>query len=211
MALPILAGLGLRARGACSTPREERGALIALALTPPAGSCSRSLLVAFGADYLAPRNLVAAMIPVTRGDRGGRRRARAPGASGLVLAGAIALAFLAITLDVDLSPRLQRGNWRGVARALRPAGLRARDHDRRAGLGAARVLPAPLHNLPRGASVSVDEIDETGYAPLRALRRPAAGAGLSPARPPGHRRADRLPLRLAGPARGLRGRRCAAT
>ena len=34
---------------------------------------------------------------------------------------------------------------------------------------------APLHNLPRGASVKVTEIDETGYAPLR------RGAGSPPA------------------------------
>ena len=37
----------------------------------------------------------------------------------------IALAFLAISIDVDLSPRLQRGNWRGLARALRGGRRRA--------------------------------------------------------------------------------------
>ena len=35
----------------------------------------------------------------------------------------IALAFLAISIDVNLSPRLQRGNWRDVAQALRAGRL----------------------------------------------------------------------------------------
>ena len=70
----------------CSTPREERGALIALAIAA-GGILLPILLVAFGADYLAPRNLVAAMIPVTaliavrrdRQRRTGRAGSRWPG------------------------------------------------------------------------------------------------------------------------------------
>jgi mannosyltransferase len=164
VALAILAGVGLGLWRVLE-PREERGALVALVLA----ACSIMLpllLVALGADYLAPRNLVAAMIPVTAliailltGARAGR--------TGPVLAGVVALAFLAISIDVDLSPRLQRGDWRGVARVLR-AGARARAITT-VELGAAPLeyyLP-PLHNLPRRTSVTVSEIDETGYAPLR--------------------------------------------
>ena len=50
-------------------------------------------------------------------------------------------------------------------------------------LGAAPLeyyLP-PLHNLARGASVTVSEIDEIGYTPLRASAGQPAGARLSPA------------------------------
>jgi mannosyltransferase len=180
VALAILAGLGF-GLWRVLTPREERGALIALTVAA-GGVLLPILLVAFGADYLAPRNLVAAMIPVTAliavvvtAQRTGR--------VGPALAGLIAIAFLSISLDVDLSPRLQRGNWRGVARTL------SRGAEDRVittvELGAAPLeyyLP-PLHNLPRGASVSVVEIDETGYAPLR------RGAADSPA--PGFRLADR--------------------
>jgi hypothetical protein len=108
--------------------------------------------------------------------------AQRTGRAGPAFAGLIAVAFLSISLDVDLSPRLQRGNWRGVARAL------SRGAEDRVittvELGAAPLeyyLP-PLHNLPRGASVSVVEIDETGYAPLR------PGAAEAPA--PGFRLAD---------------------
>jgi hypothetical protein len=93
--------------------------------------------------------------------------AQRTGRAGPALAALIVIAFLAISLDVDLSPRLQRGNWHGVARTL------SRGAEDRVittvELGAAPLeyyLP-PLHNVPRGASVSVVEIDEIGYAPLR--------------------------------------------
>jgi mannosyltransferase len=164
VALPILAGVGLGLWRVLE-PREERGALAALVLAA-CGILLPLLLVALGADYLAPRNLVAAMIPVTAliailltGARAGR--------AGPVLAGVVALAFLAISIDVDLSPRLQRGDWRGVAHLLR-SGARARAITT-VELGAAPLeyyLP-PLHNLARRTSVTVSEIDETGYAPLR--------------------------------------------
>jgi mannosyltransferase len=176
VALPILAGVGLGLWRVLE-PREERGALIALVLAA-CGVLLPLLLVALGADYLAPRNLVAAMIPVTAliailltGARAGR--------SGPVLAGVVVIAFLAISIDVDLSPRLQRGDWRGVAHVLR-RGARARAITT-VELGAAPLeyyLP-PLHNLPRRTSIAVSEIDETGYAPLR------SSAGSAPA--PGFR------------------------
>ena len=63
VALPILAGLGYGLWSVLE-PREERGALIALAIAA-CGVLLPILLVAFGLDYLAPRNLVAAMIPVS--------------------------------------------------------------------------------------------------------------------------------------------------
>lgn len=145
--------------------REERGALIALVIL----ACGVLIPVALalaGADYLAPRNLVAAMIPlsallaiVIAAQRTGR--------TGMALAGLLALAFLALTIDVSLSPRLQRGDWAGVAHTLR---LAQPEHViTTVELGAAPLeyyLP-PLHNLTRGSSVAVTEIDETGYAPLR--------------------------------------------
>jgi 4-amino-4-deoxy-L-arabinose transferase-like glycosyltransferase len=168
VALLILAGIGYGLWRVLE-PHEERGALIALVLSA-CGVLIPLVLVAFGADYLAPRNLVAAMIPltaliavVTVAKRTGR--------TGMVIAGLLALAFLAVSIDVDLSPRLQRGDWRGVAQAIvSPHVITTVE------LGAAPLeyyLPR-LHNLARGTSVTTSEIDETGYAPLR------AGAGLPP-------------------------------
>jgi hypothetical protein len=191
VALPILAGLGL-GLWRVLTPSEERGALIALAVAA-GGILIPLALVAFGADYLAPRNLVAAMIPLTAliavivpSQRAGR--------AGIALAATIAVAFLAISVDVAFSPRLQRGDWRGLARVLRvqPSGgstTGAVAADRRAittvELGAAPLeyYIHGLRNLPAGRSVNVSEIDETGYSPLR------ASAGTPPA--PGFHLLDR--------------------
>ena len=73
-ALPILAGARARRCGACSTPGrpEEPRRPAGVAVVRSIAACGMLIpivLVAFGADYLAPRNLVAAMIPVTRADR----------------------------------------------------------------------------------------------------------------------------------------------
>jgi mannosyltransferase len=190
IALPILAGLVLGLLRMRERPRERgRGVLIALALAA-CGVLIPIALIAFGADYLAPRNLVAAMIPLTAAiaavtvwPAAGARRSPA---AGVALAATIALAFLAISIDVDLSPRLQRGNWRDVAKALR-GGARARAITT-VELGSAPLeyyLP-DLHGLHEGSSVLVSEIDETGYAPLR------ASAGEPPA--PGFRLRARLDI-----------------
>jgi mannosyltransferase len=176
VALPILAGIGY-GLWRVLTAAEERGALIALTLAA-SGVLIPIALVAFGADYLAPRNLVAAMIPVTALIAVVVPSERA-GATGIALAVAFAVAFAAISIDVNLSPRLQRGDWRGLARVLRgegsgsallPAPAAGERVITTVELGAAPLeyyIPG-LHNLARGMSVSVNEIDETGYSPLRA-------------------------------------------
>jgi hypothetical protein len=170
VALPIIAGVGY-GLWRVLTPAEERGALIALAIAA-GGILIPIALVAFGADYLAPRNLVGAMVPVTALIAIVAASQRA-GAAGIVLAAAIAAAFLAISVDVNLSPRLQRGDWRGLARVLRAPLSAGAPADRRVittvELGAAPLeyyIPG-LHNLPRGTEVTVSEIEETGYSPLR--------------------------------------------
>jgi mannosyltransferase len=136
------------------------------------------VLAAFGADYLAPRNLVGAMIPVTA-LIAALLAWPGTGRSGIALAAILALAFLVLSLDVDLSPRLQRGNWRGVAKLLRSGGGGGARAITTVELGGAPLeyYLHPLRNLPRGSTVVVTEIDETGYAPLRpsAGRPPAPG------------------------------------
>jgi uncharacterized membrane protein len=166
VALPTLTGLGFGLWSVLE-PREERGALIALSIAA-CGVLLPILLVAFGLDYLAPRNLVAAMISLSA-LIAVVLTARRAGRAGAVLAALIVLAWLTISIDVDLSPRLQRGDWRGMARVLRgvPAGERVITTVE---LGAAPLeyyLP-PLRNLAKGMTVTVSEIDETGYFPLRA-------------------------------------------
>ena len=174
VALPILAGLALgvqRAQG----PHRARAAL-APVLIAATGILVPLALALLGADYLAPRNLLAAMVPLTLAVAV-LLTVPPVGRAALLLVAASLAGFLAVSIDVNLSPRLQRGNWRGVAHALR-RGSAARALTT-VELGAAPLeyyLPG-LGNLPRGSAVSVDEIDETGYAPLRssAGRAPAAG------------------------------------
>ena len=178
VALAILAGVGFGLWRVLDA-REERAAAVTLAIA--ACAVLIPIVLAFlGADYLAPRNLVAAMVPVTAliavivvSRRAGR--------VGALLCWLIALAFLAISIDVDLSPRLQRGDWRDLAHVLaRPApGGGAQRAITTVELGALPLryyLPA-LHAVARSSSVTVSEIDETGYAPLRASagRPPAPG------------------------------------
>ncbi len=190
VALPIIAGLALGLWRVLDA-REERAAAMVL-LIAAGGVLIPIALALLGADYLAPRNLVGAMVPVSAliavvvvSRRAGR--------AGVVLASLIAVAFLAISLDVDFSPRLQRGDWRGLAKVLaRPAaaprlggGVAVQAMMQRAittvelgSLPLQYYLPG-LHNVAHGGSVTVAEIDETGYAPLR------RSAGLPPA--PGFR------------------------
>ncbi len=193
VALPVVVGVGWGLWNVLER-NEERGALIALAIAA-SGVLLPIVLVAFGADYLAPRNLVAAMIPVSA-LIAVVVVARRAGRIGTVLAALIALAALAITIDVDLSPRLQRGDWSGVAKVLRGAPVGGRTTAGGGGIAGERVITTvelgaspleyylpPLHNLAQGSSVTVSEIDETGYAPLK------ASAGSPPA--PGFRLSSR--------------------
>ncbi|HEX8714526.1 MAG TPA: glycosyltransferase family 39 protein [Solirubrobacteraceae bacterium] len=187
VALPLLASLALGAWRLFATPAglpdARRGATIALAIAA-FGVLAPIALVAFGADYLAPRNLVGAMIPVTIVVAIALAAVDEPPPSwglpglGAALAALTVLAFLIVTVDVDLSPRLQRGNWRDVAHVIEHAGAGPMAITT-VELGAAPLeyyLPdLRLRNLARHARVRLSEIDETGYAPLR------AGAGRSPA------------------------------
>jgi mannosyltransferase len=193
VALPILAALAFgawrmrrpRARGALEVSNVRRaGVWIALVIAA-CGVIIPIVLVGFGADYLAPRNLVAAMIPLTVaiavvGVWPGTGR------TGIVLSALIAGAFLAISLDVDASPRLQRGNWRGVATALRGEPFERAITTVELGSAPLEYYLHGLHELHARRSVLVREIDETGYAPLR------ASAGESPA--PGFRLKARLDI-----------------
>ncbi len=193
VALPILAALALglwrlSAPARTGSKPSTRPFLIALSVAA-CGVLIPVVLVAFGADYLAPRNLVAAMVPVTAviavlvvwpspaavEEGSGAVGGAAPGegvtkgtGAGLALAALIALAFLAISIDVDLSPRLQRGDWRGLAKALRGAPRERAVTTVELGSAPLEYYLPGLHPLREGATVRVSEIDETGYAPLRA-------------------------------------------
>jgi mannosyltransferase len=181
VALPLLAGVvyglwRMRASGSAS-------AVWAVLVVTACGVLLPLVLALGGADYLAPRNLVGAMVGVAA-------LVAAlcvwPGTGklGLLLALAGVVALLAVSIDVNLSPRLQRGNWRGVAQALTsradtPRAITTVE------LGAAPLeyylSSLHLRNLHSGQSVRVREIDETGYAPLRASAGEPPAPGFEPA------------------------------
>ncbi len=175
--LPLLAGV-VYGLWRVLDDAEMRGAAVALALTL-CGVGIPLLLIALGADYLAPRNVIGAMVPLTAllAVVIGARRS---GWVGLALGALSALAFLAVCIDIDLRPRLQRGDWRDVAKALSTGtGPRviATVH-----LGSAPLeyyLPG-VRGLPAGSYAKVRAIDEVGYAPLsaQASSPPAAGFAL---------------------------------
>jgi len=191
IALPILAAAALGALAL--SPRGRRGALIALVLLA-SGVLAPLVLALAGADYLAPRNLVAAMIPLTaliavllaaatevrtrpRANAAGRGQLSDSALVAIALTCVTVLAFAAVCVDVSLSPRLQRGNWRGVARRIRPVGPLTAISTVQLASAPLEYYVAGLRNLPRGRSVTVSEIDEIGYAPLRssAAEPPAPG------------------------------------
>jgi mannosyltransferase len=174
VALPALAGIAYGIRRGLGVG-ERRGALIALGVAA-CGVFMPIALAIVGLDYLAPRNVVAAMVPVTAA-LAIVMVCRRAGLAGVALAGVLALAFAAVTLDSYRNPRLQRGDWKGLARVL---GTAMPDHVvTTLHLGTAPLryyIPSLRTLVPDQRALRVREVDETGYPPLRASagRPPAA-------------------------------------
>jgi mannosyltransferase len=179
IAMLILAGLALGVWRMRARRQSFRGARLALSIVV-GGILTPVVLAALGADYLAPRNLVGAMIPLSAliavvivwpGT----------GRAGLVFATAIALVFLAISIDVDVNPSLQRENWRGLAsRLAHGTSVRAVTAVQFYGsIPISYYLPS-FRQLRGERSVVVSEIDETNNGPQRVtrVRPPAPGFSL---------------------------------
>jgi mannosyltransferase len=99
-----------------AAPRARRAAAIAASIGAAAIGIPIALAVA-GEDYLLPSYLIGAIVPfaivVAAGFAATRR--------GLAFGVALCLLWLALIAFVDATPRYQRENWRGAARALRSA------------------------------------------------------------------------------------------
>jgi hypothetical protein len=133
------------------------------------------VLVAFGPDYLAPRNLVGAMVPVSvllavLGTWPGR------GVIGSALMALAVVALLAATITVDLDPRAQRTDWRGIAAAIPGSGPRAVTVNMLGSAPLRYYLPG-LRQLPARDSARIAEIVQVGEEPLRASARRPPFAG----------------------------------
>ena len=95
--------------------RARRGWRLALAIGAAALAVPLAAK-ALGADYLYPRNMIGAWAPlaVVLGAAACRR-------AGAVALAALCVAFLALTIAVDVDTKLQRADWRSAARAIGPA------------------------------------------------------------------------------------------
>jgi len=177
--VPLLEGAPSRSRPLLEPGlREARRGAVFAALVAGGGVLLPLLLALLGADYLAPRNLIGAMVAVSALIA---VLCCWPGAGrwGSVLLAAGVLGLGAVSIDVNFSPRLQRGDWRGVARLLGNGGpLRAVTSVELGSAPLEYYLPG-LHNLAPGRTVLLDEIDETGYSPLRASAGQAPAPGFT--------------------------------
>ncbi len=204
VALPLLAAAGLgawrlleapggseRARG---TEPNRRAAALTLWLT----ACGLLLplgLALAGKDYLAPRNVLGAMLPaagliVVLATWPGNGRL------GPALLALGAAGLLAISVDTALSPRLQRADWRGAAPAA-PRSAQIAVVTNLVGTAPLEYYVPGLAPLPAHRSVAVRYVVEIGEKPLI----PIAGTP-----PPGFTAAGRwdahgvVGLRFAAPA-----------
>lgn len=109
------------ALAALAIRRRAPGAAVAVAITGIA--LGVPLLLALGSlDFFKDRNLMAAWLPLAVALGAGlaaarTRRARAAAAAA---AGLVAVAGIAVTLQVAARPELQRTDWRGIAARLGP-------------------------------------------------------------------------------------------
>ncbi len=146
-------------------PKRRRGAMIAAAvaafviLVP-------IVLALLGRDYLVPRNLIAAWIPLVVVLAAACTAPRTL-PFGIVLAAVLLGGFIYAGLRIDSDSAYQRPDWRGVADALgRPAGTRAIvAYD--AGF-ASQPLTVYMPGIPwqqfGGPPVTIGEIDVVGNA-----------------------------------------------
>jgi len=170
-ALPLLAAAAL-AGALLRVGRLAAGEVRALALTLALGATSILIplvLALAGADYLAPRNLIADWVPLSAA-LAVVLGAGAAGRRGPALAGVVCVAATAAIVATGFDSRLQRSDWSAVATTLRPGTA-----DRAivtVELGAAPLeyyLPRlRLRYLSRHLRVKVREVDLVGYAPIRA-------------------------------------------
>jgi hypothetical protein len=155
-------------------------------LTVSAAGVLIPLLIALaGADYLAPRNLVGAMVPFTALIAVLTTWPAPRDALGPALLAVALTALLAMTLTVDFDSKAQRGDWKAIVHGLPAAEERATVVNM---LGSApfRYYTPGLRELPRHDLVRVREIVLAGEEPLR------ASAGRPPA--PGFELAQKLDL-----------------
>jgi uncharacterized membrane protein len=174
-ALPILAALVL---APTLNERARAGARLCAAVGGFAVLVPVALKLA-GIDYFTPRYIVAAYVPLSAALA--LLLAAESRRIGAGLAMLICVGNLLVVAAVDTRPQLQRGDWHGVADALRVG-----PSERAVVIAVIGALPLQyyqprLAQVSRRQTVRVREIDLVGYPPLRprATRPPATGFSLA--------------------------------
>ncbi len=161
----VLAGVAAALLAFGAGPKRRRGTIIAAAVA----ACVilvPIVLAALGRDYLVPRNLIAAWIPLIVVLAAACTAPRTL-PFGIVLAAVVLGGFIWAGIKIDSDPAYQRPDWRGVARALGPpAGTRAIvAYD--AGF-ASQPLTVYMPGIPwqqvGGPPVTITEVDVVGNA-----------------------------------------------
>jgi uncharacterized membrane protein len=170
-ALPALGGLVLAGAliARSRVARDELATLVRLCAIGVVAILLPLVLALAGADYLAPRNLIADWVPLSAA-LALVLSLPAAGRAGVLMALLVCLSGAAVVLATNLDPRLQRPDWHAVAAALRTGpGDRAFVSVELAAAPLEYYLPdLRLHYLSRRSSIVVREVDLVGYAPLRA-------------------------------------------
>ncbi len=146
---------------------RRRQAVWAMLAVSAAGVLIPLLMALGGADYLAPRNLVGAMVPFSALVAVLATWPAQRDAIGPTLLVVALLALLAVTLTVELDSKYQRGDWKGVVKEL-PAGNERAMVVNQLGSAPLRYYTPGLEPLHSTESVRVKEIVLAGEEPIRA-------------------------------------------
>lgn len=123
-----------------------------------------------GLDYFFPRNLIEAFVPLLLAIAAGLATVRA----GPLAAAALGAAGVALAIQVGVNPGVQRDDWRGAARGLRPGSAVAVTPD--VGKTPLALYASALRPLPRGGAL-VRELDVIANARPPRFRAPPAPPG----------------------------------
>jgi len=97
--------------------REEQGGAIVAGVVSGGALALPLMLAVLGLDFMNPRNLIGALVPllivlaIGFGNRGA-------GKAGLAAGAATCALFAGVLVAVDVSAQMQRPDWRGAAKAL---------------------------------------------------------------------------------------------
>ncbi|MBV9213207.1 MAG: glycosyltransferase family 39 protein [Actinobacteria bacterium] len=121
----------------------------------------------FGHDFFFPRNVIAAWVPLAVA---ASVAVAVPRAGAFALA-ALCAAFLAMTIAIDATPRLQRFDWRSAAKAIGPARVPRLVVGPDTGANPLAYYLPHAREVRRGA-VAVAEVDLAWFAAAPGRRPP---------------------------------------